>query len=116
MTSKPAGEIHFLPGKTSARLVARGLKIILCAAPIGPLFAFESRFGQAYGACLLGIGVCVPLVGLTVAGWGYRKREREVERGYTSWASTLRDNPAIVAIDADTFQIVPTPRRDKNRH
>lgn len=114
MTNGDCGNLRLLPGKTSARLVIQGLRVMVCAAPIAPMFAFESKFGRRenlYIVCVLVVGCILLFGGFAIAARGYRKRDLEIERGYSSWANLVRENNGLVGIDANTAKVLPTSRR-----
>ncbi len=113
---QPAEQIPLLHGLWSALLAQRGLKICAASVLVAPFFAFAKKFGNdahIYAAVVLTILIVTVLCGFVIAAHGYRKRDREIERGYTSWKTALDEDNSLVGIDAYTLKVISPPELPK---
>ncbi len=101
---------------SSARLTQRGQRICAASVILAPLLLFAKEFGSAahlYGAIIVAVAMVILTYGFVMAAYGYRKRDREIERGYTSWKTALDGDNALIGIDAYTLKAISSPEPPK---
>lgn len=101
-----------LPGKSGGKLMLRGNFIMMIFGLLVVAFAFESYFGSnetlyiVTVATVMAVGV---LSGYATYLWGWRKKKREIEHGYTATTNIAIDNSALFLVDYKTLDIISAP-------
>lgn len=101
-----------LGGKSALRLSAYSQFLLVAGGALGLPLAFESKVGSFepyYISIFLTLALLNVLLGACMSWWAVRKRQLEIDHGYTSWLPMAISDPNLYLVNSTTLDVISRP-------